>query len=145
MNSTKMIVKRNDKNEVIEATVSKIFYKRANIFGTQEYTEWERFIAKNPKAKMVTKTRASKTKALSTRNLSYKNMEIFISVQDNAEELLAEFKKVKKISCIQTSPYRSVLAWFLEKFENYDSYKEFLEKLAEEARRKEAEKENAAA
>lgn len=142
MNSTKITVKRNDKNEVIEATVSKIFCKRANIFGTQEYAEWEQFIAKNPKAKMVTKTRANKTKVLSTRNLSYKNMEIFISAQDNAEELLVEFRKIKKISCIQTSPYRSVLAWFLEKFESYDSYKDFLEKLAEEAKRKEAEKEN---
>lgn len=144
MNSTKITVKRNDKNEVIEATVSKIFCKRANIFGTQEYAEWEQFIAKNPKAKMVTKTRANKTKVLSTRNLSYKNMEIFISAQDNAEELLVEFRRIKKTSVIQTSPYRSVLAWFLKKFENYDSYKDFLEGLAEEARRKETEKEKVA-
>lgn len=125
-----------------QAGVTKAFAKRAVIFGTPEYKLWKEYKKDFPNAKMVTATRTSKPKAIQTRNLSYSNMEIFISAQDNAEELLVEFRKVKKISCIQTSPYRSVLAWFLEKFESYDSYKLFLEKLAKEARRKEAEKLN---
>lgn len=120
--------------------VTKAFMRKAKIFGSAEYEFWKKIKAELPEAKMVTRT--SKPKAIQTRNLSYSNMEIFISAQDNAEELLVEFRKIKKISCIQTSPYRSVLAWFLEKFESYDSYKDFLEKLAEEAKRKEAEKEN---
>lgn len=125
-----------------EAEVTKAFAKRAVIFGTSEYKLWKEYKIDFPKAKMVTKARTSKPKAIQTRNLSYSNMEIFISAQDNAEELLVEFRRIKKISVIQTSPYRSVLAWFLEKFESYDSYKDFLEKLAAEARRKEAEKAN---
>ena len=131
----------NDK----QAEVTKAFAKKAIIFGTPEYKLWREYKKDYPEAEMVTKTKASKAKAISTRNLSYANMEIFISEQDNATELLAEFRKVKRTSFIQTSPYHSVLAWFLEKFENYDSYKDFLEKLAEESRRKEAEKENVAA
>lgn len=125
-----------------EAEVTKAFAKKAVIFGTPEYKRWREYKKDYPEAEMVTKTRTSKTKVIPTRNLSYANMEIFISEQDNAIELLAEFRKIKRTSHIQTSPYRSVLAWFLEKFESYDSYKDFLEKLAEEARRKEAEKEN---
>lgn len=128
----------NDK----QAEVTKAFAKKAVIFGTPEYKLWREYKKDYSEAEMVTKTRANKAKAISTRNLSYANMEIFISEQDNATELLAEFRKVKRTSFIQTSPYRSVLAWFLEKFESYDSYKDFLERLAEEARRKEAEKEN---
>ena len=128
----------NDK----EAGVTKAFAKRAVIFGTPEYKLWREYKKDFSEAEMVTTTRTSKPKAIQTRNLSYSNMEIFISAQDNAEELLVEFRRVKKTSVVQTSPYRSVLAWFLEKFESYDSYKDFLEKLAAEARRKEAEKAN---
>lgn len=131
----------NDK----EAKVTKAFAKQAVIFGTIEYKLWKEYKKDFPEAGMVTATKTSKPKAIQTRNLSYVNMEIFISAQDNAEELLAEFRRIKRTSVIQTSPYRSVLAWFLEKFESYDSYKDFLEKLAAEAKRKEAEKANNAA
>ena len=131
----------NDK----QAGVTKAFAKKAVIFKTPEYRLWKEYKKDFPEAEMVTKTRASKPRAIPTRNLSYAKMVKFIKEQDNAEALLAEFRKTKETSYIQTSPYHSVLAWFLEKFENYDSYKGFLEGIAEEARRKEAEKENAAA
>ena len=29
------------------------------------------------------------------------------------------------MSKVQTNPYRSVLAWFLTKFKDYDSYKDY--------------------
>lgn len=128
----------NDK----QAEVTKAFAKKAVIFGTPEYKLWREYKKDFPEAEMVTKTRASKPRVIPTRNLSYANMVKFIKEQDNAAELLAEFKREREMSYIQTSPYRSVLAWFLGKFENYDSYKGFLERIAEEARRKEAEKEN---
>ena len=60
-------------------------------------------------------------------------MAIYIRQQDNAETLMIEFKKQISLSKIQTNPYRCVLAWFKQHFENYDSYKNFF---AEEAKKK---------
>ena len=124
-----------------EAQVTKAFAKRAVIFGTPEYKLWREYKKDFPEAEMITKSTQKKV-AINCKNLTYENMEAYIKTQDNAAELLAEFKRKREMSYIQVSPYRSVLAWFLEKFNSYDSYKEFLEKLAEEARRKAAEKEN---
>jgi hypothetical protein len=50
---------------------------------------------------------------------------------------MIEFKKQVSLSKVQNNPYRSVLAWFIQKFENYDSYKDFF---AEEAKKKAQEK-----
>ena len=122
-----------------QAQVTKAFAKKAVIFGTPEYKLWREYKKDFPEAEMVTAT-THKSVTIDCKNLTYENMKRFIQQQDNAEELLAEFDREKEMSCIQTSPYRSVLAWFLEKFKNYDSYKDYLERIAEEARRKAAEK-----
>jgi hypothetical protein len=50
---------------------------------------------------------------------------------------MIEFEKQIALSKVQNNPYRSVLAWFIQKFENYDSYKNFF---AEEAKKKAQEK-----
>ena len=42
-----------------------------------------------------------------------------------ANDLLQEMKKQIAMSKVQTNPYRSVLAWFLTKFKDYDSYKDY--------------------
>lgn len=111
-----------------EAQVTKAFAKKAVIFGTEEYKLWKAYRADFPEAKMVTKTIKKKVdKKVETRNLTYKNMETFISIE--APDKMAEFGKQKKLSKIQSNPYRAVLAWFLQEFQNYDSYKEFYKAL----------------
>ena len=60
-------------------------------------------------------------------------MAIYIREQDNGVVLMAEFKKQIALSKVQTNPYRCVLAWFKQTFQNYDGYKEFF---AEEAKKK---------
>ena len=54
-----------------------------------------------------------------------------------AATLMVEFKKQIALSKVQTNPYRCVLAWFIQKFANYDSYKAFF---TEEAKKKAQEK-----
>ena len=64
-------------------------------------------------------------------------MAIYIREQDEAATLMVEFKKQIALSKVQTNPYRCVLAWFKQTFQNYDSYKAFF---AEEAKKKAQEK-----
>ena len=118
--------------------VTKEFAKNARIFGTPEYKMWKEIRQDCPDAVMVTKTiKKNPDKKNDTKNMTYERMAIYIREQENAVVLMAEFKKQISLSKVQNNPYRSVLAWFIQKFENYDSYKNFF---AEEAKKKAQEK-----
>ena len=118
--------------------VTKEFAKNARIFGTPEYKLWKEIRQDCPDAVMVTKTiKKNPDKKNDTKNMTYERMAIYIREQENAVVLMAEFKKQISLSKVQNNPYRSVLAWFIQKFENYDSYKSFF---AEEAKKKAQEK-----
>ena len=119
---------KNMKIEVINETtarVSKAFEKNARIFGTPEYKLWKEYLKEFPNATMTTKTIKKNADKKTYRNMTYKNMELFIEAQENSEALMKEYKRERQMSKIQTSPYRAVLAWFCQKFEDYDNYKEF--------------------
>ena len=123
-----------DDNHVL---VTKEFAKNARIFGTAEYKLWREIRQDCPNAEMVTKTiKKNPNKKNDTKNMTYERMAIYIREQDEAATLMVEFKKQIALSKVQTNPYRFVLAWFLQTFENYDGYKECFE---EEAK-KEAQK-----
>ena len=114
--------------------VTKEFAKKSRIFGTPEYKLWKEIRMDCPEAEMVTKTiKTNPNKRVNTKNMTYERMSIFIKEQDNAEALLAEFKKQVAISKVQVSPYYCVLAWFIQKFENYDGYKTFFAAEAKKA------------
>lgn len=117
----------------VEVTVTKAFEKKANYFGTPEYEQWCKIVAREPDAVMVTKTIKKNPDKKSFLNLTYDNMRGYIAEQENAEELIKEFDKQLALSKIQTSPYRFVVAWFEQKFENYDSYKQYFENLKKSA------------
>lgn len=119
---------KNMKIEVINETtarVTKAFEKNARIFGTPEYKLWREYLKEFPNATMTTKTIKKNEDKKTYRNMTYKNMELFIETQDNSEMRKKEFEKQKKMSKVQTNPYKAVLAWFCKEFEGYDSYKEF--------------------
>ena len=109
------------------AQVTKAFEKQARIFGTDEYKLWKAYRADFPGAKMVTKTIKKNANKRTYKNLTYGNMERFFQSQKDGDQLLKEFKQKKAEAAIQSSPYRAVLAWFLEKNPNYDDYKKFFE------------------
>ena len=118
--------------------VTKEFAKNARIFGTPEYKLWKEIRLDCPEAEMVLKSiKKNPNKKNDTKNMTYERMAIYIREQDNAETLMIEFKKQISLSKVQNNPYRSVLAWFIQQFENYDSYKNFF---AEEAKKKAQEK-----
>ena len=118
--------------------VTKEFAKNARIFGTPEYKLWREIRKDCPEAEMVLKSiKKNPNKKNDTKNMTYERMAIYIREQDNAATLMVEFKKQISLSKVQTNPYRCVLAWFIQKFENYDDYKIFF---AEEAKKKAQEK-----
>ena len=118
--------------------VTKEFAKNARIFGTPEYKLWKEIKADCSGAEMVLKSiKKNPDKKNDTKNMTYERMAIYIREQDDAATLMVEFKKQISLSKVQTNPYRCVLAWFIQKFENYDSYKAFF---AEEAKKKAQEK-----
>ena len=123
-----------DDNHVL---VTKEFAKNARIFGTPEYKLWREIRQDCPNAEMVTKTiKKNPNKKNDTKNMTYERMAIYIREQENAASLMIEFKKQISLSKVQTNPYRCVLAWFIQKFEHYDDYKNFFA----EAAKKEAQK-----
>ena len=118
--------------------VTKEFAKNARIFGTPEYKLWKEIRLDCPEAEMVLKSiKKNPNKKNDTKNMTYKRMAIYIREQENAETLMIEFKKQISLSKVQSNPYRCVLAWFIQQFENYDDYKNFF---AEEAKKKAQEK-----
>ena len=118
--------------------VTKEFAKNARIFGTPEYKLWKEIRIDCPDAEMVTKNiKKNPNKKNDTKNMTYERMAIYIREQKDAKTLMIEFEKQIALSKVQNNPYRSVLAWFIQKFENYDSYKAFF---AEEAKKKAQEK-----
>ena len=117
--------------------VTKEFAKNARIFGTPEYKLWKEIRKDCEDAEMVTKTiKKNPNKKTSTKNMTYERMAIYIREQDNAQTLMVEFQKQIALSKVQTNPYRCVLAWFKQTFQNYDSYKAFFEAEAKEEAKK---------
>lgn len=114
-----------------QAQVTKAFAKNAVIFGTDEFKLWREYRKEFPEATMVIKKINTNPNKKTNKNLTYVNMAGYIKVQENAEELMKEFEKQISLSKVQTSPYRHVLAWFEQKFENFDSYKKYFEELKE--------------
>ena len=142
----KMVIKMMSETE---AQVTKAFAKNAVIFGTSEYKLWKEYRKDFPNAKMVTKTIKKNPEKKTYKNLTYKNMELFIKVQpvekdenDNVIDYMKEFERQKLMAKVQANPYKSVLAWFLEKFKDYSTYKEFFKKLEEEEKNKKEQEEN---
>lgn len=125
-----------------EAMVSKKFEKNARVFGTPEFKLWREYLREFPNAKMITKSIKKNPDKKTYRNLTYDNMRAYIKVNDNKKkELEKEFDKQIEMSKIQSNPYRAVLAWFLQKFENYDSYKKYFKELEEKDNEKNNENE----
>ena len=103
--------------DATKAQVTKAFAKQARIFGTPEYREWRAFLAENPGTEMVTKTiKKAKDKKNDAKNRTYEKMAEYISLQENAVELMKEFEKQKNLAVVKKSQYRAVLNWFLATF-----------------------------
>ena len=119
--------------------VTKAFAKQARIFGTPEYKKWKEIKADLPEAIMVTKKIKKNPDKKTNRNKTYENMELFIKQQKNAEELLKEFERQKKLSKIMPYPYAAVLEWFENTFKNPDEYQPLFAEMSAEKEKQKAE------
>ena len=59
------------------------------------------------------------TSAKTNHRLTYENMEKYIKVYENADELMEVFKTVKTASVALASPYKYVCDWFKAQFPDY--------------------------
>jgi len=115
------------------AQVTKTFQKNASIFGTDEFKLWREYKKEFPAAVMVTKKiKTNPDKLNITKNMTYENMALYIREQEDAEAVMAEFKKQIKLSKVKANPYRAVLAWFKQKYTNVNDYMDYFENLAAE-------------
>jgi len=110
------------------AQVTKTFQKNASIFGTDEFKLWREYKKEFPAAVMVTKKiKTNPDKLNITKNMTYENMALYIREQEDAEAVMAEFKKQIKLSKVKANPYRAVLAWFKQKYTNVNDYMDYFE------------------
>ena len=106
-------------------TMSKAFEEALNNPVSEEYKLFLQLRADFPSLTIIRKTRRAPKKVRPTKNLTYKHMEQYMSVFQNADELLAQFKVVKECSQQQPSPYKFVLNWFKTQFPKYKELPDF--------------------
>ena len=106
-------------------TMTKAFEDAASNPTSQEYKLLQQIRADFPGLTIIRKTRRAPKKARPTKNLTYANMEKYMSVFQNADELLAQFEVVKECSKQQPSPYKFVRDWFEAQFPKYREQPDF--------------------
>lgn len=106
--------------DVMNRTVSitKDFARLAQDPNTQEYALYTKFIRDG--LRITKRTSRANGGFKSNRNLTYENMETYIMVQADHDNLMIEFASVKAQSKGQISPYNFVKEWFFETFPNYN-------------------------
>lgn len=113
----------NPINETIGVT--KAFYQKACIYGTDEYYLLKQARAEEPEYTIVFKS----SKKNSYNNLDYKSMEAHINhtFKDDKEALkaaIAEYAEMKEYAKARKSAYPIMKKWFLEKYK--DEYNEII-------------------
>lgn len=95
------------------------FAAAAAKYGTRENQLMRDIRADFPGMKEVVVSGRVQTSAKSNARLTYENMEKYIRVYENADELLAVFETVKAASVALASPYKYVCDWFKAQFPEY--------------------------
>ncbi len=100
-------------------TMNYKFSAAANQFDTPEYKLVKKIRRDFPELTVVVKAGREKKSARPNARLTYENMEQYIRVYENADELLDVFESVKAMSKSAKSPYKYVCDWFKQQFPNY--------------------------
>ena len=101
-------------------TISASFAKKASRVGSPEYSIILKLRRDFPNLTIQQEAKKEGKKAL-----NYHKMEEFIGMHRDANELLALFEKVKKLSHIQPMPYKYVRTWFEDRFPYYSDQPTF--------------------
>ena len=92
-------------------TISASFAKKASKVGSLEYS-----IILKLRKDFPDLTIQQEAKKEGKKNINYTQMEDFIAMHRNKDELKAEMDKVRKLSRIQPMPYKYVKTWFENRF-----------------------------
>ena len=101
-------------------TISTSFAKKASKVGSLEYN-----IILKMRRDFPNLTIQQEAKKEGKKGLSFGQMEDFIALHRNAEELKSLFEKVKKLSRVQPMPYKYVKTWFEDRFPYYSDQPTF--------------------
>ncbi len=104
-------------------TCSAAFLKKSSTLNTPEYLTVKQLRADNPGMQIVPAEK--KTREKRPLNITFRKMEDFISLCGESKERLEDFRKVRSLSKIQSSPYQYVKTWFLDNYANYSEQPEF--------------------
>lgn len=101
----------------IEGTIviTKAFYKKACMYGTNEYYDLQKAMSENKDFRIEFKTSEKKT----YHGLTLERMEEYIKTQPDCEENLKSFEAVKKVAKTKGALYPLTKKWFLERFKDY--------------------------
>ncbi len=95
------------------------FAAAAAKYGTKENILMKSIRADFPGMSEVVISGREQHSAKTNHRLTYENMEKYIRVHENVEELLEVFATVKAASVALASPYKYVCDWFKAQFPNY--------------------------
>lgn len=122
----------NEKNKIkgyeIDFTTNTLYmnYKFANaakdVF-SKEYEIYQKICNDFQNIKVIVRAGRKTKTCNANKRLTYANMESYIKVQDNADELMAAFVIAKEESKNKPSPYAFVRDWFVKQFPNYKECK----------------------
>lgn len=100
------------------------FYEKVSkdIF-SKEYEIYQKICKDFPKMKLVARAGRKQTTCNANKRMTYANMESYIKVQDNADELMVAFVIAKEESKNKPSPYAFVRDWFVKQFPHYKECK----------------------
>lgn len=101
-------------------TISASFAKKASKVGSLEYN-----IILKLRKDFPDLTIQQEAKKEGKKGLTFGQMEEFIALHRNAEELKSLFEKVKKLSRVQPMPYKYVKTWFEDRFPYYSDQPTF--------------------
>lgn len=101
-------------------TISASFAKKASKVGSLEYN-----IILKLRKDFPDLTIQQEAKKEGKKGLTFGQMEDFIALHRNAEELTALFNKVCKLSRVQPMPYKYVKTWFEDRFPYYSDQPTF--------------------
>ena len=107
----KIIINQMERTIVI----TKAFYKKACMYGTNEYYDLQKAISENRDYRIVFKTSEKKT----YHGLTLERMKEYIKTQPDCEENLKSFEAVKKVAKTKGALYPLTKKWFLERFKDY--------------------------
>ena len=94
--------------------VTTAFSKKTEIYGTPECTKLDDILAMFPDMKVVVQSKGRSNDAI-----TYVMMKKYILCMPDAQNNLAEFARVQKMSHAHRSAYQFVAEWFKEKFPHY--------------------------